>query len=98
MALNFGRNFMKTIGTVKITKKLAAAAACLALGWLCWCGQGLAVAQNPPANLSPALLDVVKLAQAHMPDDIIIAQIKNSGATYSTARASRQMSSRRCNK
>ncbi len=83
MALNFGRNFMKTIGTVKITKKLAAAAACLALGWLCWCGQGLAVAQNPPANLSPALLDVVKLAQAHMPDDIIIAQIKNSGATYS---------------
>src|ERR1035438_1999142 len=74
---------MKTTGTVKIQKKLAAAAVCLALGWLCCCGQGVAGAQNPPGNLSPALLDVVKLAQAKMSDDIIIAQIKNSGATYS---------------
>jgi hypothetical protein len=68
---------------VKIKKKIAAAAVCLALGCLCWSGQGMAGAQNPPANLSPALLDVVKLAQAHMSDDIIIAQIKNSGASYS---------------
>jgi len=62
---------------------MAAAAVGLALGWLCWSGQGVAHAQTAPANLSPALLDVVKLAQAHMPEDIIIAQIKNSGATYS---------------
>ncbi|MGA2557713.1 MAG: hypothetical protein ABSG04_15705, partial [Verrucomicrobiota bacterium] len=74
---------MKAIGTVKLQRTMAAAAVGLALGWLCWSGQGVARAQTAPANLSPALLDVVKLAQAHMPEDIIIAQIKNSGATYS---------------
>ncbi len=62
---------------------MAAAAVCLALGWLCWSGQSVGRAQTAPANLSPALLDVVKLAQAHLPDDIIMAQIKNSGAAYS---------------
>lgn len=62
---------------------MAAVAAGLALGWLCWGGESVGRAQTAPANLSPALLDVVKLAQAHLPDDIIMAQIKNSGVSYS---------------
>jgi hypothetical protein len=36
----------------------------------------------PPANLSPALQEVVKLAQAHLGDDVITAYIRNSGASY----------------
>jgi hypothetical protein len=36
----------------------------------------------PPANLSPALQEVVKLAQAHLGDGVILAYIKNSGASY----------------
>ena len=74
---------MKTNGTSKTQGRIAALAACLAIGWICWSGEGVARAQTPPANLSPALLDVVKLAQNHLSDDIIIAQIKNSGTIYS---------------
>jgi hypothetical protein len=36
----------------------------------------------PPPNLSPAVQEVVKLAQAHLGDDVILAYIKNSGASY----------------
>ncbi|HEY3913820.1 MAG TPA: hypothetical protein VGN61_04965, partial [Verrucomicrobiae bacterium] len=36
----------------------------------------------PPANLSPDLQEIVKFAQAHMTDDVILAYIKNSGKTY----------------
>ena len=67
----------------KCQRRIAAAAACLALGWLCWSAQSAGRAQTAPANLSPALLEVVKLAQAHMSDDIITSYIKNSGAAYS---------------
>src|SRR5208282_721578 len=42
----------------------------------------LAMMRPPPANLSPALQEVVKLAQAHLGDDVILAYIKNSGASY----------------
>jgi hypothetical protein len=66
----------------KCQRRIAAVAACLALGWLCWSAQSAGHAQTAPANLSPALLEVVKLAQAHMSDDIITSYIKNSGAAY----------------
>jgi hypothetical protein len=36
----------------------------------------------PPANLSPGLQEIVKLARAGMSDDVILAYIKNSGASY----------------
>ncbi|HWD19006.1 MAG TPA: DUF6600 domain-containing protein [Verrucomicrobiae bacterium] len=35
------------------------------------------------ANLSPNLQEVIKLTQAHMSDDVIVAYIRNSGAVYS---------------
>jgi hypothetical protein len=62
---------------------MAAVAACLAIGWLCWSGGSVGRGQTAPANLSPGLMEVVKLAQAHMSDDIITSYIKNSGAAYS---------------
>ena len=101
------KHLYETNGTSKTQGRIAALAACLAIGWICWSGEGVARAQTPPANLSPALLDVVKLAQNHLSDDIIIAQIKNSGTIYSlsaddifisTAREYRKMSLPRCNK
>jgi len=39
-------------------------------------------AQTTAANLSPDLQEVVKLAQAHMSDDVILSFIKSSGKTY----------------
>lgn len=39
-------------------------------------------AQTAPANLSPDLQEIVKFAQAHMSDDVILAYIKNSGKSY----------------
>jgi hypothetical protein len=39
-------------------------------------------AQTTPANLSPDLQEIVKFAQAHMSDDVILAYIKNSGKSY----------------
>lgn len=74
---------MKTNGTSKCQKRMAAVGVCLAIGWLCWNGESAGLAQTAPANLSPGLMDVVKLAQAHISDDIISSYIKNSGAAYS---------------
>jgi hypothetical protein len=41
----------------------------------------------PPASLSPALQEVAKLAQAHLGDDVIVAYINNSRASYTTLSA-----------
>jgi hypothetical protein len=73
---------MKTYEQMKYQGKIAVAAACLAVGWLCWTGGSAARAQTPPANLSPSLQEVVKLTQAQMGDDVITAYIKNSGQSY----------------
>ena len=40
-------------------------------------------AQTTAANLSPDLQEIVKLAQAHMSDDVILSFIKGSGKSYS---------------
>jgi hypothetical protein len=62
--------------------KLLSALAGLVIGWLCWNGGALGHAQPAPANQSPQLQEVVKLTQAKMGDDVILAYIKNSGASY----------------
>jgi hypothetical protein len=36
-----------------------------------------------PADLSPGMAEIVKLAQARVADDVVLAYIKNSGQTYS---------------
>jgi hypothetical protein len=62
--------------------KLLSALAVLVIGWLCWNGGALGRAQTAPATQSPQLQEVVKLTQAKMGDDVILAYIRNSGATY----------------
>jgi len=61
---------------------LPSALALALIGWMCWNGGTLTEAQSPPATQSPQLQEVVKLTQAKMSDDVILAYIKNSGATY----------------
>jgi len=59
------------------------AVVCMTIGWMFWSADtALSGDQTPPANLSPGLQEVVKLAQAQMGDDVILAYIKNSGASY----------------
>ena len=62
---------------------LGVALAVAATGWLCWNPGNICRAQTPPANLSPGLQEVIKLTQAHMADDVIVAYIKNSGGSFS---------------
>jgi hypothetical protein len=63
--------------------KFSVALAGAAFAWVCWNNGGICRAQTPPANLSPGLQEVIKLTQAHMADEVIVAYIKNSGASYS---------------
>ncbi len=77
--------FMKETKWSDCRKNLARALAVagVAVGVLCWNSGGTCRAQTPPANLSPGLQEVIKLTQAKMGDDVIIAYIKNSGTSYS---------------
>ena len=61
--------------------KIAVVLAIAIIGWLCL-GAPSAHAQTTPANFSPGVQEVLKLTQAHMSDDIILAYIRNSGAAY----------------
>jgi hypothetical protein len=55
----------------------------ISIGWIFWCADNtFGGDQAPPANLSPGLQEVAKLSQAKMGDDVILAYIKNSGASY----------------
>ena len=55
---------------------------CFILGWIFWSAGNALGDPTPPANLSPGLQEIVKLAQAGMSDDVILAYIKNSGTSY----------------
>ena len=59
--------------------------ACLAavMAWVLLAASPASYAQTTPANMSPDLQEIVKFAQAHMTDDVILAYIKNSGKVYS---------------
>ena len=58
--------------------------ACLAavMAWAVLAAGPAGHAQTTPANLSPALQEIVKFAQAHMSDDVILSYIKNTGKSY----------------
>jgi len=62
--------------------KIAIALAVALIGWLCLHGASSAHAQTAPSNLSPGVLEIVRLSQAHMSDDVIQSYIKNSGVSY----------------
>ena len=74
------------------------AAAFMAIGWLFWSAGGVSNAQTqtnvqppapagkaqpPPVALPPGVDEVVKLAREGMGDEVILAKIKNDGASYS---------------
>ena len=73
---------MKTGMSEMIKRKTVAAAFCAALILGCWMMGEAANAQIPPADLPPGVQDVVKLTKAGINEDVILAQVKNSGATY----------------
>lgn len=56
--------------------------ACAALGWLCWSAGNRCQAQTAAPGLSPDLQEVVRLAQAKMPDDVIKNYVASTGKTY----------------
>jgi len=66
----------------RTSSTLKFAGTCAAIGWLCWSTGNVSLAQNAPATLSPDLVEVVKLSQAHMPDDVIKNYISSSGKSY----------------
>jgi len=61
---------------------LKAAVAGAVIGWMCCAGGNVSFAQGTPPGLSPDLQEVVKLAQAKMPDDIIKNYISSTGRSY----------------
>jgi hypothetical protein len=63
--------------------KFGVALAIAIIAWLCLKGASSSHAQATPANLSPGVQEVVKLTAAHMGDEVILAYVKNSGASYS---------------
>jgi hypothetical protein len=74
------------MNTIKLSTKAATAVlavVCTIVAGMFWnTSNAFGNDAAPPANLSPALQEVVKLAQAHLGDDVITAYIKNSGASY----------------
>ena len=58
------------------------AIASAAIGCMCWSAASVCSAQTTAAGLSPDLQEVVKLAQAKMPDDVIKNYIASTGRTY----------------
>jgi hypothetical protein len=63
--------------------KILSALAVLLIGCLCWNGGSMGRAQQAPANQSPQLQEIVKLTKAPVGDDVILAYIKNTGASFS---------------
>src|SRR5580658_7223207 len=53
-----------------------------AVAWAVLLAGPATYAQTTPANFSPDLQEIVKFAQSHMTDDVILSYIKNSGKVY----------------
>lgn len=76
--LPFNFYFMKTIVRLIKQKSISALATGIAAAALLGAGANVGHAQALP----PGVQDVVKLAQAGISDDVILAQIKTAGASY----------------
>jgi hypothetical protein len=72
---------MKHTKRNEITRKLILATACVVAVVALWSANNCC-AQQPPSNLPAGVQDVVKLTKAGMSEDVILAQVKNAGATY----------------
>ena len=65
-----------------IKNKLRIALGCVAIGLFFGGFNSLAQTQTPTVTLPPGVQDVVKLAQAGMGEDVILAQVRSAGAAY----------------
>jgi hypothetical protein len=70
----------KTLQVIK--GKLLTTVASVVVGLVLAGFAGVAHAQTAPPGLPPGVQDVLKLSQAGLGEDVILAQIKNTGATY----------------
>jgi hypothetical protein len=73
---------MKVNRMIECTVRVVGVFAAMVMAWVLLAAGPAGNAQTPPANLSPDLQQIVKLAQAHMSDDVIVSFIKGSGKTY----------------
>lgn len=74
---------MRNHGLEVVKRKLVAVFAGFAVAAICWSSGGLANAQTAaPMALPPGVQDVLKLSQAGLGEDVILAQIRNTGASY----------------
>ena len=73
---------MKSKELVNMRAALKVALAGMTLGWMCWSAGVSCNAQTAPANLSPALQEVLKLTKAQMGDEVIVSYINNSGTAF----------------
>jgi hypothetical protein len=72
------RKFLDNIVTIGVILR-----ACIAAGCIVWMGNYDSRAQPAPVDLPKGVQDVVKLSRAGMTEEVILAQIKRAGASYS---------------
>ena len=89
-------NYMRENKLSVLKANAVGAVAFMAIGWLFWSAGGASIAQTqpdlqlptsasaqpPPVALPPGVDDVVKLAHSGIGDEVILAKIKNDGASY----------------
>ena len=73
---------MKVNRKITFNSRIVGFFAAVVMAWIFLTASPAANAQAPAANLSPDLQQIVKLAQAHMSDDVILSFVKGSGKTY----------------
>ena len=67
---------------VESSARVFGALVAVVMAWVVLTAGPASNAQTTAANLSPDLQEIVKLAQAHMSDEVILSFIKGSGKSY----------------
>ena len=73
---------MKAKRIIECSARVFGAFVAVVMAWVVLTASPASNAQTTAANLSPDLQEIVKLAQAHMSDDVILSFIKGSGKSY----------------
>ena len=73
---------MKVNRKITFNSRIVGFFAAVVMAWIFLTASPAANAQAAAANLSPDLQQIVKLAQAHMSDDVILSFVKGTGKTY----------------
>ena len=79
------KNFMNNMNVSGLANRkfiINTAIACAVVGWLCLGAANVCQAQDAPADMTPALNQIVTLSKGGMDDSFILTYITNSGAAY----------------